>query len=328
MSQEARVEILLDECGSATVKNLESIDSAKEIAIEVRTRPEGCFEKLYKQIVYIAWRYTIRRGTRRVKVQRTVAARHVDRSDEVPMEPIIVRYADISVWNDVASKLKELRKDVDEVDLEADLWDVVPKIIVEVLGDRRFKSPIHDLTFELRLNFRTGKLSIDEFLRQFSRPLPLLLIEHERKHKLELHFEVGVGKHVEPLLRGATRRIWICSPWIDLEYAKLLVEKARQGVDVRIVTSDDVNNKGTIEMLNMSKEASVRENVALNLALKTLSAPLPHAKIYVIDDVALVGSANLTEAGMWRNLELAIVLREPDLVKEIEQQFLKILEKQ
>ena len=34
-----------------------------------------------------------------------------------------------------------------------------------------------------------------------------------------------------------------------------------------------------------------------------------HAKLYIIDDTALVGSANLTEAGLMTNREVSVVLR-------------------
>ncbi len=57
------------------------------------------------------------------------------------------------------------------------------------------------------------------------------------------------GKIIEPLIRGAKRRLWIVSPYISREYAEILVEKARQGVDVRVVTCDIDENADAIEVL-------------------------------------------------------------------------------
>ncbi|NPA96393.1 MAG: NgoFVII family restriction endonuclease [Crenarchaeota archaeon] len=48
-----------------------------------------------------------------------------------------------------------------------------------------------------------------------------------------------------------------------------------------------------------------------------------HSKIYIGDDTAIVGSANLTKAGLWRNYE-TITIFEGDEVKEIEKMFLEI----
>ncbi len=51
-----------------------------------------------------------------------------------------------------------------------------------------------------------------------------------------------------------------------------------------------------------------------------------HSKIYIIDNVAVVGSANLTESGLFRNIEFVAVIRDPDMVKEIEEVFKEIVE--
>ncbi len=51
-----------------------------------------------------------------------------------------------------------------------------------------------------------------------------------------------------------------------------------------------------------------------------------HSKIYIIDDVAIIGSANLTESGLFRNIEFVAVIRNPELIKEIEDLFEEIVE--
>jgi len=47
----------------------------------------------------------------------------------------------------------------------------------------------------------------------------------------------GVGRCIIKAIRDAKSRIFIVSPYISSDYAKLLLEKARSGVDVRVVTS-------------------------------------------------------------------------------------------
>ncbi len=58
-----------------------------------------------------------------------------------------------------------------------------------------------------------------------------------------------VGRVLEPLLRGARRRLWVCSPYLSPEYTRLLAGKAREGVDVRLVTSDAPSNAAALEAL-------------------------------------------------------------------------------
>ncbi len=47
-------------------------------------------------------------------------------------------------------------------------------------------------------------------------------------------------------------------------------------------------------------------------------ASLTHAKIYVIDDKVVIASANLTESGFYKNLEAATIIRDEEVVKNIE----------
>jgi phosphatidylserine/phosphatidylglycerophosphate/cardiolipin synthase-like enzyme len=48
-----------------------------------------------------------------------------------------------------------------------------------------------------------------------------------------------VGHLVIPALEKADHSIDVCSPWISTEYAELLLSKARQGVRVRLITTED-----------------------------------------------------------------------------------------
>lgn len=48
---------------------------------------------------------------------------------------------------------------------------------------------------------------------------------------------------------------------------------------------------------------------------------LTHAKIYLIDDVAIITSANFTDSGFYKNLEAATIVRDETLVKNLENYF-------
>jgi len=56
--------------------------------------------------------------------------------------------------------------------------------------------------------------------------------------------EVGVGRGMEDSLverfRRAERRLWVVSPWVSKEYVSVLLEAKARGVDVRLITTDDL----------------------------------------------------------------------------------------
>jgi len=53
-----------------------------------------------------------------------------------------------------------------------------------------------------------------------------------------------------------------------------------------------------------------------------------HAKLLICDDIAVIGSANMTWSGLHRNIEIIVVIRNPQLVRRLEDFFEKLLSKQ
>jgi phosphatidylserine/phosphatidylglycerophosphate/cardiolipin synthase-like enzyme len=84
-----------------------------------------------------------------------------------------------------------------------------------------------------------------------------------------------IGRVVEPLLRGARRRLWVASPFISPDYARLLAEKASRGLDVRVVTSDAAENREAIRLLRSAgRRAALRRLAGATLASSGLAAPV------------------------------------------------------
>ena len=226
------------------------------------------------------------------------------------------------------------------------------------------------------------------------------------------------GRIIEPLLRDAQRRIWVSSPYISPEYAALLVEKHRRGVDVRVVTSDAPSNAEALQVLSqgfivkkdylpaiavfllvmfswasffyydsrglepplwvlsgfllslfllrlpgliagllgavlaevvagylgVSDDAAFLAGFGFGVLLFSIvkyarpvllqgqGVPLlvypqdrmVHAKIYIIDNTAITGSANLTRSGLWRNMETLTIHEDPEEIRQVEEQFLQV----
>ena len=99
--------------------------------------------------------------------------------------------------------------------------------------------------------------------------------------------------------------VYVTSRWISPEYAEKLVELARNGVAVRIITSDDreKNHQKALETLRKALKppalARLKGWRPPNMELGIIREQYFHVKLYVFDDkMAVVGSANLTRNGM------------------------------
>lgn len=92
----------------------------------------------------------------------------------------------------------------------------------------------------------------------------------------------------------ASERVWITVPWWrdDNDAGRLILERtldaARRGCDVRVITRpprgqhDEASALRVIEALQSHRNARVAFNAS------------EHAKVYIADDVSVLGSANLT----------------------------------
>ena len=113
----------------------------------------------------------------------------------------------------------------------------------------------------------------------------------------------GIGKEVVERIMSAKRRVWVISPFISSKYSEILASKIDEGVDVRVITTSDVN----LPVTRIGK--------------------FTHAKVYIIDDVCFWGSMNLTENGVERNVEVIEKVTDPDKVAKFEEEFLNLWEK-
>ena len=165
-------------------------------------------------------------------------------------------------------------------------------------------------------------------------------------------------KYVEPILRGE-KELLIVSPYIDAYYTNYLLSHAR-GKRIRIISSaigkDDAKRlsnrrrawpiipalllflgnvmlvytgiilpaflaaSGLIILLLIALVALKKK---LDISLKVPKS-FVHAKLYVGNNMAVEGSANLTFAGMHKNVEHVSVTRDPDEINELRKQFWKI----
>ncbi|MEV6866424.1 DISARM system phospholipase D-like protein DrmC [Streptosporangium subroseum] len=112
------------------------------------------------------------------------------------------------------------------------------------------------------------------------------------------------------------------------EVVRELVEASRRGVQVDLVLEETVEDGGA---LRGGFTATAPFEALRPLATFWTwtdrprtggSVPALHAKVIAADeDVALLGSANLTDRALAHNLEVGVVLRDPDVVRRIVMHF-------
>jgi phosphatidylserine/phosphatidylglycerophosphate/cardiolipin synthase-like enzyme len=165
----------------------------------------------------------------------------------------------------------------------------------------------------------------------------------------------GMYRHVERVL-GGERNIMIASPYIDDYYASYLLRHSR-GKSIRILSSSirpeaAKRLKGrrsgpaaafalAVAALDVALIASgnayppfiaaslIIAVAALVLSLRrrngiALRVPkgFVHAKMYIGDNLAVVGSANLTYAGMHENVEHIDVISDRGRINDLKKQFM------
>ena len=140
----------------------------------------------------------------------------------------------------------------------------------------------------------------------------------------------GVGAHFINDLLLAQEYVYVVSRWISPDYARKLVEKARNGVEVKILTSDDKEKhhqeslKILLSALKPPRLAFIKRSAWTppNMELGVIKEEYLHVKMYVWDDKgAVVGSANFTQRGMWHNIEHVIVFDKPEEIEAIKKDF-------
>ncbi|HYC70039.1 MAG TPA: phospholipase D-like domain-containing protein [Opitutaceae bacterium] len=108
------------------------------------------------------------------------------------------------------------------------------------------------------------------------------------------------------LVEAANRSIWIVTPYFipDEVLLRLLVLKARSGVDVRLVVPARSNHPIT----DWARRYALRELQAAGARVLLYGPGMNHAKVILVDEaVALWGSANLDLRSLFVNFEIGAV---------------------
>jgi len=98
---------------------------------------------------------------------------------------------------------------------------------------------------------------------------------------------------------GVKKRFWIATPFLGgLKDIRRFIGRAwiDRKIDVRLLINTDNIGIDPVTVARFQDLGKVKH------------LPRLHAKIYIIDDIVIIGSANLTRAGMMRRREVAVLL--------------------
>ncbi len=132
--------------------------------------------------------------------------------------------------------------------------------------------------------------------------------------------DLHASKHLLENIAKADTRAWILTPTLsDPAVVAALKEAAQRGVDVRVAVSGPEGWIGT-RALRVIGATFYRELVGAGVKVYEQSG-MSHAKVSLVDDVASVGSLNMTRRAMLWDHELMLASDEQQFVGQIENLF-------
>lgn len=145
----------------------------------------------------------------------------------------------------------------------------------------------------------------------------LVRVYNSRKKKRALY------KDFLNKIETAQERIWLTTAYFvpNGSLLKKLTEAAKRNVDIIILTTE----KTDVFIIRWLRAAFYYGLLKAGAKIFEYKPSILHAKCALIDDFAIVGSTNLNSRSFFRDLELDIVLKKPESLDSIEDQFVKDL---
>ncbi len=119
---------------------------------------------------------------------------------------------------------------------------------------------------------------------------------------------INSRRKLSALIRGANTSLDVECPYLlDEDVESLLIDAARRGVRVRLVTAPSSGADVNAQALSRLDGAGV--------AVRYLPSPYVHAKVVIADETtAFVGSVNFSATSLDFNRELSVIVEHPDAV--------------
>jgi len=115
-------------------------------------------------------------------------------------------------------------------------------------------------------------------------------------------------------MKDSTRRLWITTPYFAPTPRMLLElrKAAKDGVDIRIILTKKID----VLVSRLAARGLYRRLLRWGIKVFEYQPSLLHRKMWVVDDIAIVGSANFNHRSLVHDLEIDVILREPGVVEK------------
>ncbi len=167
-------------------------------------------------------------------------------------------------------------------------------------------------------------------------------------------------RYVDPVIRGRSRALMVCTPYIDKHYIKILIKESRRKKVLLISSKASEEKLKRLKRSGINKDAlffsalyavflfaiypdwigfyllfltplllalaAVAWSFKGNMRVKIIKDRFVHEKLYINDRAGITGSANLTFQGMHVNVEHIDIVSDPDKLKALRKHFLELWE--
>lgn len=127
--------------------------------------------------------------------------------------------------------------------------------------------------------------------------------------------------HLLKLIHQAKQRVWITNAYFSpsLTLLKALKAADRRGVSVRIM----VPQKSDIFLFPALTSTYYADLIKAGIRIYEYQGKILHEKSLLIDNIAIVGSTNLNYRSLFHDLELDVLLNQPDSIRDMEFKFIE-----
>lgn len=134
-----------------------------------------------------------------------------------------------------------------------------------------------------------------------------------------LHMRRTRSEHIR-MMKKASRRIWLATPYFVPigSVFRLLIRQARRGIDVRLI----VPQKNDVFFMHWLGIPLLRELVRHGVKVYIYQPTFAHQKVFIADDWMTIGSTNLNHRSFLHDLEMDVVLRDPENQRRMEEAYL------
>ncbi len=132
--------------------------------------------------------------------------------------------------------------------------------------------------------------------------------------------EKQIYEWLRSAVAGAQQRIYLTTSYFfpDRNFFQLILDKAKQGVDVKIILRGKDDEYIPVRFSSSYFSTALANQIKIYRYMPNVM----HAKTFIIDDVASIGSSNLDKFSFYYNLEANLVSKNSEFVNALSEQFL------